>query len=283
MRILVTGAKGRLGSHLVEVLRDRHHVTGVTRQYFNIANFVAARAYIRDFKPDIVLHPAAWTDVDACAREPERAIEINGLGAQNIALAAADVGAAVLYVSSNEVFYGQLNRPYLEYDLPNPHNSYGYSKLVGERAVAAVNPRHYIVRTAWLFSHGGKNFIQSILNAVKEGKHLRVVTDEVANPTYNDDLADAIAGLVETGRYGTYHLVNEGACSRYILARYVLDKAGYEDVLIEPISSSEWPRASIPPAYTALTNLAGAMVGVKLRPWQEAVDAFLEREGHLGK
>jgi dTDP-4-dehydrorhamnose reductase len=105
------------------------------------------------------------------------------------------------------------------------------------------------------------------------------VTDEVANPTYNNDLAEAVAQLIQTGRYGTYHLVNEGASSRYMFARYVLDRAGFADVSVEPISSSEWPRASIPPAYTALTNLAGGMVGIRLRPWQAAVDAFLEREG----
>ena len=279
MRVLITGAAGRLGECLIEVLQGRHKVIPVTRDDFDVKDFAATCAFIREQKPDVVLHPAAWTDVDGCAREPERAIRVNGFGAQHVSLAAAAVGAAVLYVSTNEVFYGQLNRPYLEYDHPNPHNSYGYSKLVGERAVTATNPQHYIVRTSWLFAHGGKNFIQTILNAAQAKKDLRIVTDEVANPTYNNDLADAIAALIETGRYGTYHLVNEGACSRYTFARYILDSAGLEDVAIQPISSSEWPRASSPPSYTALTNLAGAMVGITLRPWEEAVDAFLTREG----
>lgn len=281
MRILITGAAGRLGGRLVQILSPRHDVTGVDVADFDICDFAVVRDYITTQKPDIVLHPAAWTDVDGCVGDPEKAMRINGLGAQNVAQAAAEVRAAVLYVSSNEVFDGKGARPYYEYDDPNPVNPYGYSKMVGERAVAAVNPRHYIVRTAWLFAHGGRNFIQTILNAAAAGKRLRVVTDEVANPTYNDDLADAIALLIETGRYGTYHLTNSGVCSRYALARYVLDRAGYSDISIDPIMSREWPRPSHPPTYTGMVNLAGEMVGVILRPWQEAVVAFLQREGLL--
>jgi dTDP-4-dehydrorhamnose reductase len=279
MRILVTGAMGRLGGRLVEILTPRHEaVQGVDIPDFNIADWEAASAYTAAFKPDIVLHPAAWTDVDGCAREPERAIAINGLGAQNMALAATQVGAAFLYVSSNEVFDGKHTRPYNEYDLTNPINPYGYSKWVGEQAISRANPRHYIVRTAWLFAHGGKNFIQAILNGAKAGKSLRVVVNEVANPTYNDDLADAIAKLIDTQRYGIYHFVNEGACSRYAFARYILDQTGYASTPITAISASEWPRPSTPPVYSSLSNLAGRSVGITLRPWQAAVDAFLEKE-----
>jgi dTDP-4-dehydrorhamnose reductase len=280
MRILVTGAMGRLGSRLLEILTPRHEaVQGVDIPDFDIADWEAARAYTTAFQPDIVLHPAAWTDVDGCAREPERAIAINGLGAQNMALAAAQAGAAFLYVSSNEVFDGRQAHPYNEYDATQPINPYGYSKWIGEQAVSRANPRHYIVRTAWLFAHGGKNFIQAILNGAKAGKTLRVVTNEVANPTYNDDLADAIAKLIETGRYGIYHFVNEGACSRYTFARYILDHTGFAGTPITPISAAEWPRPSTPPVYSSLDNLAGRSVGITLRPWQAAVDAFLEKEG----
>jgi len=283
MRIVITGAIGRLGSKLVELLSHDHDVSGIDYDQLDITDFMAARTIISDLDPDVVIHCAAWTDVDGCARDPEKAIRINGHGAQNIALAAANVDAPIVYVSTNEVFYGQLNRPYLEYDMPNPANSYGYSKMVGERAVAEINQKHYIVRTSWLFAHGGKNFIHSIINAAQSGDHLRVVTDEVANPTYNDDLAVAITKLIRTERYGIYHLTNEGACSRYTFARHVLDTAGFDDVFIEPISSKEWPRASVPPAYTALTNLAGEMLGITLRPWTEAVEAFLENEGIISK
>jgi dTDP-4-dehydrorhamnose reductase len=287
MKILVTGAAGRLGSKLLTVLAARgHEVTGadivgdnVTR--LDIGDFEATQKFVNSFNPDIIVHPAAWTDVDGCAKDPEKAIAINGFGTQHVAVAAANVGAAVLYVSSNEVFDGRTGRPYREYDITNPINPYAYSKWVGERSVVNVNPKHYIVRTAWLFAHGGKNFIQAILNAAQAGKRLRVVSDEVGNPTYNDDLAEAIGKLIETGRYGIYHMVNEGACSRYNFARYFLDKAGFKGVPTEKISAAEWQRASVPPAYGALTNLAGKHIGITLRPWQEAVDDFLAKEGLL--
>lgn len=288
MRILVTGAAGRLGSKLAELLEKRHSISRVDIVEANgidpldITDFDAVRRCVDDVQPCIILHPAAWTDVDACARAPEQAIVVNGYGAQNVALAAAGVGAAILYVSSNEVFDGKCCSPYREYDPTGPVNPYGYSKLVGERAVVAANPRHYIVRTAWLFAHGGRNFIQAILDAAKQGNVLRVVTDEVANPTYNDDLANAIAQLIESERYGTYHLTNDGYCSRYTFARYVLDNAGFIGTPIEAISSSEWQRDSVPPTYAALANTAGRMIGITLRTWQEAVNAFLKKEGLLG-
>ncbi len=287
MRIVVTGAAGRLGSKLMTLLRGQgHQVTGVDVvgegvQTLDITDFAATRAAIGDINPNVVIHPAAWTDVDGCAREPEKAIAINGFGTQHVAVAAAHIGAAVVYVSSNEVFDGTLNRPYREYDTTNPINPYGYSKWVGERALAQVNPKHYIVRTSWLFAHGGKNFIQAVLNLAKQGKPLRVVTDEVANPTYNDDLAEAITRLIVTERYGTYHLVNEGSCSRWAFARYFLDKVGLVDTPVEKIIVAQWPRPSIPPTYCGLANLAGKQVGIQLRPWQQAVDAFLEAEGFL--
>jgi dTDP-4-dehydrorhamnose reductase len=282
MRILITGAAGRLGGLLLDVLAQRgHQVTGadvvgnVTR--LDATDFQATRAFVAELQPDLVIHPAAWTDVDGCARDPERAIVVNGFGAQNVALAAANVSAAVLYVSTNEVFDGAQRRPYLEYDAANPTNPYGYSKWVGERAVQHVNPRHYLVRTSWLFAHGGKNFLQTIHEAAQQGKRLRIVTNEVANPTYNNDLGDAIAALIETERYGIYHLTNEGACSRYHFARYYLDRVGCQDAEIEPIASHQWPRASKPPVYSSLSNLAARHLGITLRPWQDAVDAYVER------
>ena len=279
MRIIVTGASGRLGTRLVETLTERgHDVVGADLPGFDVTDFFATRARIAEIKPDLVLHSAAWTDVDGCARDPQRAVQVNGLGAQNAAAAAAAVGAAMLYVSTNEVFDGVANRAYLEYDATRPVNPYGYSKWVGERAVIQVNARHYVVRTAWLFAHGGKNFLQTILNAAAAGKPLRIVTDEVANPTYSDDLAQAITQLVESERFGTYHFVNEGACSRYEFGRYILDHAGYAGTPIEPIKAGDWQRASTPPLYCPLENVAGKMIGISLRPWQEAVDVFLEKE-----
>lgn len=282
MHILITGAKGRLGSLLVEQERARgHRVTGIDVDELDVTDFRATRSFVTRARPDLVIHAAAWTDVEGCARDPERAMIVNGYGAQHVALAAAEVDAPIFYISTNEVFDGEHGEPYYEYDRPNPINPYALSKWTGEQAVQRHAPRHYIVRTAWLFAHGGHNFVHAILNAAKAGKPLRVVTDEIANPTYTSDLARGIVTLAETGRYGIYHLVNAGASSRYDFARYVLDRAGFADRPIEPITHKDWTRLSTPPLCTPLHNSAGPLVGVTLRPWQEAVDTFLHREGLL--
>jgi len=280
MNVIITGAKGRLGSALVERFTAAgYNVTATDLPELDLINFWAVRAFIHDHRPEWIIHPAAWTDVDGCARDPEKATLINGHATGNIAAAAAEIGAGVAYVSSNEVFDGRSGRTYNEYDVTNPINPYGYSKWSGEQALIRANPRHMIFRTAWLFAHGGKNFIQSILNAAQAGKPLRVVTNEIANPTYTEDLADAIAKLIKIERSGTYHLVNEGYCSRYAFARYALDRAGYAETPVAKISAAEWQRPSLPPEFSPLGNAAAAMLDVKLPRWQDAVDRFLQKEG----
>ena len=283
MNILITGASGRLGSRLVALLQNKHRVEyadiiGEVSHVLDVADYDACRGLVAELRPDIVLHSAAWTDVNACALDPEKALRINGIGTGNLAAVTAQCGIPILYVSTNEVFDGQLDRAYSEYDRANPINAYGYSKWYGERAIMQVNPRHYIVRSAWLFAHGGRNFIHAILGAARQGKELRVVTNEVANPTYTNDLASAIVRLLESERFGIYHLVNEGAVSRWGFARYLLDQAGFADTPIERISRHEWSRPSLPPEYTALANIAGASIGIRLRTWQEAVRAYLDAE-----
>lgn len=283
MKILLTGAAGKLGSLLGARLSDRHEVAdadivGAVSHELDICDYDACRRLVANIRPDIVLHPAAWTDVNGCALDPARALRINGLGSGNLAAVSAQFDIPMLYVSTNEVFDGTLDRAYTEIDQPNPINAYGYSKWYGERALASVNPRHYIVRSSWLFAHGGRNFLQAILGAARAGKPLRVVTNEVANPTYTNDLSAAIARLIETERFGIYHLVNEGAVSRWQLARFALDQAGFAGTPVERISRHEWLRPSLPPEYTALANHAGASIGIRLRPWQDALRAFLDAE-----
>jgi dTDP-4-dehydrorhamnose reductase len=281
MKILITGAAGNLGSLLCARLQDKHQVAdadivGDVSYGLDISDYGACRRLIADIRPDIVLHPAAWTDVNGCALNPDKALLINGVGTQHLASITGQRGIPILYVSTNEVFDGALDRAYTEHDPPNPINAYGYSKWYGERSVTQLNTRHYIVRSAWLFADGGRNFIHAILDAAREERPLRVVTNEVANPTYTKDLAEAIVELIESERFGTYHLVNEGAVSRWQFARFVLDQASFADRPIERISRHEWPRPSLPPEYTALINHAGASIGIRLRPWQDAVRAFLD-------
>jgi dTDP-4-dehydrorhamnose reductase len=226
----------------------------------------------------LVLHCAALTAVDYCAEHPDEALTINGFGTQTIALACQSIDAALLYISTNEVFDGKVPRVYMEYDPPAPQNPYAYSKWVGEQVVRDLVRKHYIVRTSWLFAHGGQNFVQTMLRLASEGRSLRVVVNEVSSPTYNNDLAEAITRLISTERYGIYHLVNEGHISRYAFARHVLDVAGYTSIPVEPIALAEYPRASRPPEYAVLRNVAAARLGITLRPWQEALAAFMEVE-----
>jgi dTDP-4-dehydrorhamnose reductase len=282
VRVLVTGAAGKLGSRLMLQLSERGHTAlGTDTQSLDITHWESTRTAIVSALPDVIIHCAAWTDVDGCAREPERAHAINGFGTGNVAAAAYEVGALMCHVSTNEVFDGTLPRPYNESDQPNPINPYGASKYAGELSVIRSAPRYQIVRTSWLFAHGGRNFIQTILNAAREGKTLRVVTDEMANPTYNDDLANAILKLIETRRPGVYHLANQGTVSRWEFARYALDRAGMTDIPVERITRADWPRPSIPPEHAGLDNRNAALLGITLRPWQHAVEAFLDREGLL--
>ncbi|MBK9125390.1 MAG: dTDP-4-dehydrorhamnose reductase [Chloroflexi bacterium] len=281
-RILITGVTGRLGSRLAHLLDNGSNtVMGFDQPALDITDWATVRQVIVNAHPDIVVNAAAMTDVDGCARDPALAHRVNGLGAGNVAAAAYAARALIVHISTNEVFDGSSARPYREYDSPCPINHYGESKWAGEQAVIRVNPRHVIVRTAWLFSHGGRNFIHAILGAAQAGKPLRVVCDEIANPTYNNDLADAIIALAQTERPGIYHLVNEGAATRNAFARRILDRSGYADTPIAPILRAQWPRPSTPPAHAALDNTAAASLGVRLRPWQTALDSFLEREGLL--
>lgn len=279
MRILVTGAGGLLGRRVMAELTGRGHVAqGVTHSALDITNFESVRRLVGEVAPDLVIHCAAMTHVNRCAEQPDEALLVNGYGTQNVALACHQYGAALAYVSSNEVFDGERGLPYLEYDQTHPINPYGYSKWVGEQAIRDLLPRHYVIRTSWLFAHGGDNFLHQLVKVATRGESISVVTNEVAVPTYVDDLAVALVRLIETGRYGIYHLVNDGSANRYQFARHLLDCAGFVGIPITPIIVAQRPRPSHPPTYSVLRNFAAAQLGITLRPWQEAVSAFFARE-----
>ncbi len=279
MRIIVTGAGGLVGRQLCMRLADRGHaVIGATHAALDITDSEAVNDWLSDSTPDLLIHCAAMTNVDRCAEYPDEALRVNGMGTQTLALACLRHGVTLAYLSTNEVFKGERAIPYLEYDSPKPINPYGYSKWVGEQVVRDLLPQHYIIRTSWMFAHGGDNFLQRLVRNAQQGRPLQVVTNEVAAPTYADDYADGIARLIETERYGVYHVVNEGSASRYQFARHILDCAGYADLPIQPIIGAQRPRASRPPTYSVLRNFAAQQIGITLRPWREAVDAFFEIE-----
>lgn len=276
MRIAITGANGQLGSALRAALSATHDLIALGHDSFELGS-PAAVDQIYASRADLVIHPAAYTNVDGCARDPELAYRINTLGTRYVALACARLGVPLVYVSTNEVFAGDATQPYYEYDAAGPINAYGRSKWAGEQAVRELLDRFYIVRVAWLFG-GERNFVRTVLRMAEAPPPdgLRVVADEVGSPTCAPDAAAAIAQLIGTGYYGTYHLVNAGHCSRYELALAALKAAGRGAVPVTPIALADYQRASTPPPYTPLANQAAAALGISLRPWQAAVEAYVE-------
>jgi dTDP-4-dehydrorhamnose reductase len=274
MRILITGHRGQLGRELASRLPE---TTGVDLPEVDITNASSIDTAVEEAHPELVIHCAAMTNVDGAAKDPSLAEAVNGSGTRNVAAAAARAGAALVYISTNEVFDGTKTEPYLESDTPNPINAYGKSKLEGERYAAELAPRLYIVRTSWVAAAGGRNFIHRIQQLADERGRLQVVTDEVANPTFVEDLAPAILRLVATGRFGTYHLTNKGYCSRHAYARKILDWTGRAQIPVEPISLAEYSRPSTPPKFSPLANTAAAALGIELPTWEDGLRAFLDR------
>jgi dTDP-4-dehydrorhamnose reductase len=283
MRIMVTGAEGMLGRELVARLAREHEVVAVDVADFDITGFAATREAIAAARPQLLCHCAAYTDVDGCERDPDRAFRVNALGTWNVAAAADGIGAGLIYISSDFVFDGAKGAPYTEYDAPNPLGAYGASKLAGEQHVRELLPRHFIVRTAWLYAAHGRNFVLSILRKARElaataaapsaePPALRVVADQVGSPTFAGDLADAIARhLVDSRLYGTYHITNKGWCSWAELATEALRLVG-SAARVEPIRSEQWPSPTRRPAYSVLRHYALELQGRDdLRPWQAAL------------
>ena len=277
MKVMVTGAKGMLGSQLCSALAARHEVRGVDIEDFDITDQAEVRAAVEASHPELVVHCAAWTDVDGCERDPARAFLHNARGTWNVADACSGIGAMLVYVSTDFVFDGEKGGPYTEFDHPNPLSVYGASKLAGEDAVRALAPEHYVIRSAWLYGPGGRNFVDTILAAARQRDELKVVADQFGSPTYTRDLAGAIADLIVSQQvlYGTYHIVNTGVCSWAELAAEALQISG-SSARVLPIRASEWPSPTRRPAYSALHSRWLEFQGMPpLRDWKEALASYL--------
>ena len=270
MRILLTGPDGQLGQALQRLFTS-DEVIGLENKNGGVTDKSAVGGMFRQHKFDLVIHAAALTNVDYCAEHPDEAFRTNAGGTLNLIQYCQPDAIPFVYISTNEVFNGQASQPYPEYAPADPINPYGYSKYAGEELVRQYLTHYTIVRTAWLYSARGKNFVHRILEQANAGKPLKVVDDEFGSPTYVDDLAKAITRLIATKTYGTFHLVNDGGCSRYDLAKEVLKNVGKSNHPIEPTKRAEFKRASNPPAYTILANHFASMLDIRLRPWEEAV------------
>ena len=275
MRILLSGAGGQLAADLASELaaQDLH---AVDHDQLDIADRAAVEAMVVALRPEWIVNAAAFNDVDAAESQPERAFAVNADGPAYLAEAGARVGARLLHISTDYVFNGRKGSAYSEQDAPDPLSVYGKSKLAGERRVLESGVGACVLRTAWLYGRGGKNFVKAILAAAQRGEPLTVVADQVGSPTSTRDLAAAIGELLETDLQGLFHVANAGACSRYDFARAIVG----ERVPVRPIPSSQAERPAPRPANSSLTSERWGEAGMRpLRAWDTALRDFLAGAG----
>ena len=249
-----------------------HKVVALDRRALDVADAGAVETAVEDHSPGLVVNAAAYTNVDGCEEEPELAYGVNALGPRNLARACGRRGCDLLHVSTNYVFDGEEERPYEPFDPPRPISAYGRAKLAGEEHVMRLTNRWYVVRSAGVYGPG-RNFVRTMLRVAGERDRLEVKSDEYVSPTSARDLAEGIAGIVEAGDYGLYHLTNAGSCSWYEFACEIFRLAGVE-VEVAPVPTSEYPLPAARPANGVLSSLGSP----KLRHWAEALADYLERE-----
>jgi len=278
-KILVIGAKGMLGRDLVETLRSsfpKDEITGWDVEEIDIQEERNTITRIGNLEPGVIINVAAYTDVDGCELNEKKAFAINAEGVKHVALGAVACGAKVVTLSTDYIFDGKKDRPYLEEDPPHPLNIYGRSKWRGEQYVQELVKDALIVRTQWLYGKHGKNFVASILRQAREKAALSVVNDQIGSPTYTVDLSQAISLLIERKVRGIFHVANSESCTWFDYARTILKLSGIEGVTVVPISSKELAYPAVRPAYSVLdTKKLKREMGLTLRPWAEALKDYL--------
>lgn len=273
MKVLITGAAGMLGRDVVRAAHAANHeVIALGRDELDIARPRIVHETIGRELPDAVINCAAWTDVDGAEADEAAATDLNGYAPGDLAEAAAAAGAAIVHPSTDYVFDGTAGRPYVESDPVNPINAYGRSKLAGEHAVAAANPRHFVVRTSWLFGAGGLNFVETMLGLASAGGPVLVVRDQVGCPTYTGDLAEALVRLLDGESYGLHHIAGQGECSWFEFANEIFAQAGVETRAMS-CTTDEFPRPAPRPAYSVLRTERD--YGFELPDWQAGLASYL--------
>ena len=278
MKILVFGRIGQLGSALAEVLSDRYETRFIDQPELDLTAPESVRDHVQNYLPSVVINAAAYTAVDRAETEPELAHIINARAPESLAYACDEAGAVLIHYSTDYVFDGTASMPYTETAAVAPTGVYGQSKLAGEIAVASATQRYVILRTAWLYSAVGHNFVKTMLKLADSGQPVRVVADQVGSPTYAQDLARATRSIIEVLNssrddcFGLYHVTNTGTTSWYGLAQEVFRLAAHQDVVVQPISTEEYPTPAPRPAYTALDcSKLERVFGLTLPSWRDAL------------
>jgi dTDP-4-dehydrorhamnose reductase len=273
VKLLVTGAAGMLGRDVMLAAGNAgHDVVGFGRAELDVTDPAAVAKKFDLERPDVVINCAAWTDVDGAEAAEEAAFAVNGTGAGNVAAAAGEVGASVVYVSSDYVFDGAKGAPYVESDQPAPLSAYGRTKLAGEEATVAANKRHFIVRSAWLFGIAGPNFVETMLRLAGDHGEVLVVRDQVGSPTYTWHLAYGIVRLIEGIEFGIHHMAAAGQCSWYEFAREIFEQAKVECKVLS-ITTEEFGRPAPRPPFSALTSQREH--AIRLPSWQDGLAGYL--------
>ncbi|RLD17480.1 MAG: dTDP-4-dehydrorhamnose reductase [Caldiserica bacterium] len=285
-KVIITGVSGMLGKEVKDVFKSDYEIYGIDVKEIDdysiefIKLDITKKDEIYDLipkiNPDYFIHLAAYTDVDRAEIEMEKCFLVNAIGTRNVSIACQRFDTPLLYISTDYVFDGKKGSPYLEYDNPNPINSYGMSKYWGEIFVRDLLQKFWIVRSSWLFGEGGKNFVDTILKLSKRQPLLRIVDDQIGSPTYTKDLAFAIRKIIEEAGFGIYHITNSGYCSWYEFANEVL-KMKKKKLEVVPIKSDELHREAKRPEDSRLENFMWKLSGFKpLRDWKEALKEYLE-------
>ncbi|MCH3909290.1 MAG: dTDP-4-dehydrorhamnose reductase [Bacilli bacterium] len=286
MKIIVTGAKGQLGTDLLAELSESYPqdvVLGIDRAEVDLCDRNAVLRFVNNEKPDAIMHLAAYTAVDKAESDADACTAINVGGTKNVTDAAEEVGAKILYISTDYVFDGTKNGIYDPNDKKNPLSVYGKTKSEGEDIVAAY-PKHFIVRTSWVFGKNGRNFPYTMLNLARAGKSLKVINDQVGSPTYTPHLSKLIAEIIHSSVYGIYHCTNEGFVSWYDFTKEIMRLAGINDVIIKAIHTDEYSVAAKRPLNSRLSKNSLYAAGFHHMPtWQEAIYEFMKETGNLSK
>jgi dTDP-4-dehydrorhamnose reductase len=281
-RVMITGANGQLGKQIVEDLDSKlYEIYPFDKKSLNITDMLQVGHVMKTIKPHIIIHCAAYTKVDKAEEEQDLAYLTNAIGTRNIAVMAQNVGAKLIYISTDYVFSGARIEGYHEFYIPKPVNVYGLSKYAGEQFVENFHNQYFIIRTSWLYGKYGNNFVKTMLKVSEEKESVSIVADQVGSPTYVRDLVFIIKELMHTSLYGTYHVSNSGACSWYEFAKKVFSCAN-KKVNILPISTEEFGAKALRPKYSILQHKMLKLNGFSQMPsWEEGLESFFsETKNH---
>ncbi len=282
MRVLVTGSNGQLGRDVVLLLENGgHFVLACDRDQMDITNQAQCNEVISSFHPEVVIHCAAYTAVDAAETDIDGAYKVNAVGTRNVTVAAERTGAKLIYISTDYVFDGNSENPYQEYDNTNPQSVYGKSKRAGELLVQSLSSRWFIVRTSWVYGLYGNNFVKTMLKLGQEKPKLQVVNDQKGSPTYTVDLGEFLLKLMRTEKYGIYHASNSGTCTWYEFTQAIFEEARELKGLsiqaqLEPCTTEQFPRPAPRPRNSVMDHLSIRTNGLSgLRSWREGLRDFI--------